>query len=1127
MSSAFFKQLRKVSFSVSADRPLFTSAFNGVASPVAVCTARVILAGLCYPVEFHVLRTCCRDVILGCNFLQQNKAVIDYVNHEISLSGDPSYEASVLVSPSKLAVLYDTILPPRATLFVTLRVSDIILSDILVTPKKDVLASKGLVAPFCIATVNNSNETLIALSNTLLEPVMLPAGYVVALAEHYQDLTAALSVHHALDKSQSTPIDGAILDVMVSKELTSDCRQSLFSLLQEYASLFDACRCPLGVARNVEHRIDTGGVRPLRQRPYRVSHSERETIETEVTEMLSKSIVRPSSSPWSSPVVLVPKKDGSIRFCVDYRRLNKVTRKDVYPMPRIDDALDAVCGANYFSSLDMRSGYWQIPMAEEDKEKTAFVTPDGLYEFNVMPFGLCNAPATFERMMDTVLRGLRWKVCLCYLDDVVVYSSSFSEHLQRLSFVLAAFRQAGLQLNHKKCHFGYQQLKILGHVVSPKGVTPDPEKVRAVVDFPKPRTTKELRSFLGLCSYFRRFIKNFASIASPLTTLSSDTTPFVMDKSCDEAFATLKSLLASCPVLQHFDPSATPELHTDASGTGLGAVLTQRRASDPMEHVVAYASRRLTKAEQNYSITEKECLAVVWSVGKFRPYLFGRPFVVVTDHHALCWLSSLKDPSGRLGRWALRLQEFHISVYYKSGRRHRDADALSRCSLPEDDPNSTLSLDEVLALTPYNSETFLADQLKDPFAAALINQLNGSSSSTNKKFLRQARHYVLSDNILYKKNYCPDGSRLLLVIPAHLKNEVLRSLHDDPTSGHLGFYKTYDRVRRRFFWPRQYSSVHKYVVSCPACQKRKPCPSPPAGQLQPLEPPRQPFERVGIDLFGPLPKSRSGNCWVIVVIDHLTRYVITGPLPSSTAADVAQFFIHQVLLRHGAPRVMISDRGRQFLSELLKEVLAACSVTHRFTSPYHPQTNGLTERFNHTLADMLSFYISSEHTNWDELLPYVTFAYNTAVQSTTHYSPFFLLFGCEPSHTIDTLFPYPANSDNPFLSDATCRTEECRQIARFRTFDTQQKSKTRYDEGRRVIAYRSGDLVWLWVPTRKQGLSEKLLCHYIGPYKVLRALSPTTYMVQPLQPPTDRRHRGTESAHVSRLKPYVPPVQNS
>ena len=594
----------------------------------------------------------------------------------------------------------------------------------------------------------------------------------------------------------------------------------------------------------------------------------------------------------------------------DYRRLNSVTKKDVYPLPRIDDVIDCLHSASYFSSVDLRSGYWQIPMHSVDKEKTAFVTPDGLFEFNVMPFGLCNAPATFERFMDTVLRGLKWEICLCYLDDIVIFGRTFAEHNNRLDVVLTCLEQAALTLNSKKCHFGQREALVLGHLVDKHGVRPDPQKVAAVSSFQQPQSQRELRSFLGLCSYFSRFVPKFADTAYHLTSLLCKDKPLIWTADCDSSFRQLKFLLSSGPILRHFDPSATTEVHTDASGIGLGAVLIQR--FDDAEHAVAYASRSLSKAEKNYTVTEQECLAVVFAVHKFRPYLYGRHFSIITDHHSLCWLVGLRDPSGRLARWALRLQEFDFEIRYKSGRHHADADCLSRLPLPTTACDAD-NFDDFLAAIDDTAFPDLAAFRKEQRNDRSLDALFDSAAQPRGK-----NGFVIQDGLLYKKNYTADGARLLLVVPKNLRTHVLHAMHDDASAGHMGFAKTYHRILCRFYWPSMRRNTEKYVASCDKCQRFKRPNTAPVGLLHPVTPPSSPFEMVGVDLLGPFPRSANNNRWVIVCVDHLTRYAETKAMPTATAIDVSSFLLSSVILRHGPPRIIVSDRGRQFVADVVE-----------------------------------------------------------------------------------------------------------------------------------------------------------------------------------------------------------------
>ncbi|KAM0724690.1 Retrovirus-related Pol polyprotein from transposon 17.6 [Formica fusca] len=402
----------------------------------------------------------------------------------------------------------------------------------------------------------------------------------------------------------------------------------------------------------------------------------RNEVDKVIEEMKSQGVIEESQSPWVSPVVLVRKKDGTIRFCVDFRKLNMVTIKDSYPLPRIDEILDQLAGNSWFSTLDLKSGYWQLKLRPEDKEKTAFSFGRGLWQFTVMPFGLCNAPATFERLMERVLRNLLSKICLVYLDDIIIYGKSFTEMMENLEKVLLRLREANLKINPTKCILFSRKVKYLGHVISAEGVATDPEKIVAVREWPTPHTKKQLRSFLGFCSYYRKFVKDFSSLAKPLYALTENRMKFEWGKECQNAFEQLKFILSSSPILSF--PKGEDEfiLDTDASNIGIGAVLSQKQEGE--EKVIAYFSRVLSKAERNYCVTRRELLAIVNSVKSFRHYLLGRRFVIRTDHVSLRWLMSFRDLEGQLARWLERLQQYDFEIIHRKGLSHKNTDGLSR-----------------------------------------------------------------------------------------------------------------------------------------------------------------------------------------------------------------------------------------------------------------------------------------------------------------------------------------------------------------------------------------------------------------------------------------------------------------
>ncbi|UYV81543.1 hypothetical protein LAZ67_20001490, partial [Cordylochernes scorpioides] len=892
-----------------------------------------------------------------------------------------------------------------------------------------------------------------------------------------------------------------VTEIQINEDLTLSQKNELRQVLSKYSDLFSS---KLGKTNLAKHRIETENAKPIKHKPYRVSPKERDIIKEQIQDMLQEGVIRESSSPWAFPVILVRKRDGNWRFCVDYRKLNSITVKDVYPIPRIDDVMDTLQGSRYFTAIDLRSGYWQVEIEEQDKKKTAFTTSHGLYEFNVMPFGLCNAPATFERIMDNVLKNIKWKFCLCYLDDVVIYSPDFTTHLGRIEAVLKCFRESNLRLNGKKCRFGFEEIEILGHVTSKHGIKPADHNVKAIRDFPRPSKTKEIQSFIGLCSYYRKFIKNFSRIADPLFKLTRKDSPFIWSESQEEAFITLKSLLTNPPILSHFDPEAPTQIHTDASNIGLGATLVQ--TINGQEKVISYISRSLSKPERNYSTTEKECLALVWSMSKLRPYLYGRRFKVMTDHHALCWLRNLRDPTGRLARWALKIQEYDFEIIYKSGKKHLDADGLSRGPLPEadfDDNYDSLFFNPVIE----DSDEYIENIKR------CLGDTEGKRSIVE--------NFKEENGCLYKRNPRPEGRAWLLVVPRVRRRDILKEYHNHMICGHLGVTRTMHRLKDKYFWPSMLKDVVEYVRTCHLCQSRKGSNQLPAGLLHPIPAANYPFERVGIDFLGPLPSTKNRKKWMIVLTDYYTKYAETKAVIDATAREVAKFLTENVILKHGAPRYLISDRGSQFTSNLVKEITKICQIQHCFTTSYHPQTNRLTERLNRTLINMISMYVNVDQRNWDEILPFITHAYNTTIQETTKYSPFFLLYGREPVSILDdtNIFIEPDSEDyDEYVSKLMEKIVRTRDIVKVNTEKSQEKMINYYNQKHRQTGYEPGDLVALWTPIRKPGKCEKLLRRYFGPYIVLKKISDVNYSIVPEDNPGNRTQPTT--VHISRIKPY-------
>ena len=627
------------------------------------------------------------------------------------------------------------------------------------------------------------------------------ASYELHEPEHFEVSSVSCDpVEH--DYSDLPDLSGSVLN-------DSD-RIKFQSLFRKYRDVFAFSNDQLGRTSLVQHVIDTGDAMPIKQRPYRTSPECKQEIDRQVEDMLQKGIVQESVSPWSSPVVLVKKKDGSFRFCVDFRRVNRVTRKDSFPMPLVSETLDALSGTKYFSTLDLKSGYWQISMHPNSREKTAFATHNGLYEFLVMPFGLTNSGASFQRLMGHILRGLEYRFALIYIDDIIIFSKSVEEHLSHLEEVFKRLRGANVKLNPKKCSFVKQKVEYLGHVVTPDGISPDPGKVRVVQDFPTPTNLKQLRTFLGLANYYRCFIKGFVHIARPLNVLTKKGVKFSWTQSCDDAFDKLKRALVSAPILVYPNFKEPFLLFVDASSMGIGFTLAQNQHGK--EVVIAYNGRGLNSAEQNYTTTEREALALIEGVKKFQPYLHNRKFTVYTDHSSLRWLMNIKDATGRLARWSLLLQQHDFDIVHRPGKIHGNADSLSGRPFDTCDLSSLQNKDSQVVRTREM-------QRRDPDLSQMIDFIESDvlpidDHCARKILLTSNSFYVGRDGLLYhldsNQKLSDRHSFSQLVVPPPMRFEVLSNVHDHVSGAHFGVHKTFNKVKQRYWWKGMFKDVEHW-----------------------------------------------------------------------------------------------------------------------------------------------------------------------------------------------------------------------------------------------------------------------------------------------------------------------------
>ncbi|KAJ0177013.1 hypothetical protein K1T71_007022 [Dendrolimus kikuchii] len=1165
--------------------------------------------------------------------------------------------------------------------------------------------SKDILISNCIVKIKDNNRVNLTIANISESSISINPNLNLKV----EPLHPIAFCTNANPRETTHRTDEVINSLRID-HLNQEESNALIEVCSQYSDIFHLANDLLSHTSALAHEIKTSSDVPIHTKSYRFPECHKKEVETQIDKMLNQGIIEPSSSPWSSPIWIVPKKADSQgqrkwRIVIDYRKLNDITIGEIYPIPQISEILDQLGNSKYFSTLDLTSGFHQILISPEDAPKTAFSVPQGHYQFNRMPFGLKNAPSTFQKLMNTCLSGLQGTRCFVYLDDIVIYSADLNSHINNLKAVFNRLRSFNLKLQPEKCEFLRKEVAYLGHIIGEDGVKPNPDKIKAVTNYPIPQSPKDIKSFLGLVSYYRRFIPDFAKLAKPLTSLLKKDVLFIWQNEQQLAFESLKNKLVTAPILAYPDFTQPFILTCDASNHAISAILSQGAVGQ--DRPIAYASRTLNKAESNYTVTEKECLAIIFGTKIFRPYLYGHRFKILTDHKPLQWLFSCKDPGSRLVRWRLKLEEFEYEIQYKKGKINSNADALSRFPvnpIQPGNPDSNLAVDgdlmdllisppsfnpdEIITTSPHtldqnddlmslsdiienyrgepgNEVVDLPEQVLEPpllpndqldanridlpehtselpispntasnvdrpnlpecvpssqsipdvhtdidpipstsscpdlpvddyptFLKAMAdknNSFNTNIEEHNESLMKSSTKItlvptsmdldesnpyiqeILSDPetlsnvynaekelfsfrrieynnkiyyLLFMKVHHFDESsypeifqtlktirnelivfedineisisdlknpfekhsfvkiyniltylfhdtrikikiyhnNIIYPAPTEIK-KILVDNHDIPIAGHLGSVRMYNRIKQTYYWKGMRSDIESYVKQCKSCQENKALRKINRAPMQITSTSTEPSQRISLDIVGPLPEAGPAKLkYILTIQDDLTKFSSAYPIRSTTAEETSECLLHYISI-FGIPKMILTDQGPNFTSDLFKKTCEFLKIKNLWSSPYHPQTQGALERSHSTLKEYLKSYINEEQTNWPRYVYTAMLAYNTSVHSTTHFTPYELMFGNKPFIPNSIYNESPGATYPDYVRMLQNRLKYSREKALDFIRKSKESSKTYYDTHTRSVKYKIGDYVYLKNHLR---LRKALSPIWKGPYKVIK-----------------------------------------
>ena len=801
----------------------------------------------------------------------------------------------------------------------------------------------------------------------------------------------------------------------------------LGELLENYKDVFyDGARGLTEAHGLPPMQIITDGP-PIYQRPYRAALTKRHVIDESVDEMLADGVIEPSISPWASPVTLVPKRDGTWRFCVDYRKLNDITTKDRYPLPHIQDIFDSVGQGRIFSTLDLKSGYWQLPVDERDRDKTAFVCHRGQFQYRRVSFGLANAPSYFQRAMTQVLAPLLGVCVLVYIDDIVIYSRTKNEHMSHLRQVLDLIRGHGLQLKKSKCEFGQPAVELLGYRIDARGITPLAIKTEAIRELTPPKDVKGVRSFLGMTNYYRQTMPGYAEVAEPVVNLTRKEVPFHWGLAQQGAFEALKALLVSPHVMAHPQVDQPYKLYTDACDYAIGGILCQTDTQG-VERVVQYISHQLNPVQRRWATIEKEAYAVIYALQKLRPYLLGAEFTVYTDHKPLKSLFTKEMKNTRIERWSVLLSEYGAKIEYRKGKNNIRADMLSRIT------SSSAAESLPIAVVTRSMREPDTDDLDRVGTAARYGlaprdvraaQLADYSKEIEEALYDEDSDYTYTDKVLRSERMPFAGATTLerIVLPSAFRTEVIKQAHT--MSGHQGTTKTMKRIQEDFVWGGMRRHVREFVSTCAICQAyhtrvaRTP--------MAEVDIPPTPMQHLGMDFIGPFRADPAGNKYVLTIIDYTSGWAEAYGTEGPTTAAVIEALTREFIPRHGVPRVIVTDNASCFTSRAWKDFTKQAGFECRHSTPYHPQGNSKVERFNGTIKRLIAKACRNNPDDWFRHVGAALGAYRTSISESTGFSPFHLLYGRRAEVPLERLLGTEQGAFGNRLDDLASAYKEARK----------------------------------------------------------------------------------------------------